>query len=101
MAKEQKRVTATEKPIENEKFTMRLFLIRLGFIGDEYKTARKILLRNLSGNASWKSGHKPERNTDIAIPLNPAEATTPTGQELAMPLEEADTAETEPQKEGG
>ena len=99
MAKEQKRVTATEKPIENEKFTMRLFLIRLGFIGDEYKTARKILLRNLSGNASWKSGHKPERNTDIAIPLNPAEATTPTGQELAMPLEEADTAETEPQKE--
>ena len=101
IAKEQKRVTATEKPIENEKFTMRLFLIRLGFIGDEYKTARKILLRNLSGNASWKSGHKPERNTDIAIPLNPAEATTPTGQELAMPLEEADTAETEPQKEGG
>lgn len=101
MAKEQKRVTATEKPIENEKFTMRLFLIRLGFIGDEYKTARKILLRNLSGNASWKSGHKPERNTDIAIPLNPGEATTPTGQELAMPLEEADTAETEPQKEGG
>lgn len=101
MAKEQKRVTATEKPIENEKFTMRLFLIRLGFIGDEYKTARKILLRNLSGNASWKSGHKPERNTDIAIPLNPAEATTPTGQELAMPLEEADTTEIEPQKEGG
>lgn len=99
MAKEQKRVTATEKPIENEKFTMRLFLIRLGFIGDEYKTARKILLRNLSGNASWKSGHKPERNTDIAIPLNPAEATTSTEQELTMPLEEADTAETEPQKE--
>ena len=101
MAKEQKRVTATEKPVENEKFTMRLFLIRLGFIGDEYKAARKILLRNLSGNASWKSGQKPERNTAATIPPNPAEATTPTGQELAMPLEEADTAETEPQKEDG
>ena len=99
MAKEQKRVTATEKPIENEKFTMRLFLIRLGFIGDEYKTARKILLRNLSGNASWKSGHKPERNTAATIPPNPAEAATSTEQELTMPLEEADTAETEPQKE--
>lgn len=61
MAKTQKRVTAVEKPIENAKFTMRLFLIRLGFIGDEYKTARKILLRNLSGNSSWKSGHKPDR----------------------------------------
>lgn len=80
---------------------MRLFLIRLGFIGDEYKTARKILLRNLSGNASWKSGQKPEQSTEVTIPPNPAEATTPTGQELAMPLEEADTAETEPQKEGG
>lgn len=101
MAKEQKRVTATEKPIENEKFTMRLFLIRLGFIGDEYKTARKILLRNLSGNASWKSGHKPERNTEATIPQNPAEATMPTEQELAAPLEEVGSAETKSQKEGG
>lgn len=60
MAKNQKRVTAKECSTENEKFTMRLFLIRLGFIGDEYKTARKILLRNLTGNSSWKSGHRPE-----------------------------------------
>ena len=56
MSKKQKRVTAKEKPVENEKLTMRLFLIRLGFIGDEYKTARKLLLRNLSGNGSWKNG---------------------------------------------
>ncbi len=101
MAKEQKRVTATEKPAENEKFTMRLFLIRLGFIGDEYKAARKILLRNLTGNASWKSGHKPERNTEATIPQNPAEATMPTEQELAAPLEEVGSAETKSQKEGG
>lgn len=94
MAKEQKRVTATEKPVENEKFTMRLFLIRLGFIGDEYKTSRKILLHNLSGNASWKSGHKPERNIAATIPPNPAEAAASTEQELAASLEEA-----EPRKE--
>lgn len=61
MAKRQKRVTATEKPIENAKFSMRVFLIRLGFIGDEYKSARKILLRNLAGNGSWKHGTPPER----------------------------------------
>lgn len=95
MAKEQKRVTATEKPIENEKFTMRLFLIRLGFIGDEFKNARKILLRNLSGNSSWKSGHKPVRDTDAVIPPDPAEATLP------APLEELDTAEDEPRKAAG
>lgn len=94
MAKEQKRVTATEKSVENEKFTMRLFLIRLGFIGDKYKTSRKILLHNLSGNASWKSGHKPERNIAATIPPNPAEAAASMEQELAAPLEEA-----EPQKE--
>lgn len=61
MARRQKRVTATEKPIENAKFSMRVFLIRLGFIGDEYKSARKILLRNLTGNGSWKHGTPPER----------------------------------------
>lgn len=62
MAKTQSRVTATEKPVENAKYELRLFLIRLGFIGNEYKTARKILLRNLSGNSSWKSGHQPDRS---------------------------------------
>ena len=92
MAKTQKRVTAVEKPIENAKFTMRLFLIRLGFIGDEYKTARKILLRNLTGNSSWKSGRRPERNENAAIPPNPAEAALITAQELTLPLKEADAA---------
>lgn len=57
-AKEQKRVTAKEKDVENEKFAFRVFLIRLGFVGDEYKSARKILLKNLSGNSAFKSGSK-------------------------------------------
>lgn len=92
MAKIQKRVTAAEKPIENAKYTMRLFLIRLGFIGDEYKTARKILLRNLTGNGSWKSGHRPERNENVAIPPNPTEAAPMTARELTLPLEETDLA---------
>lgn len=67
MAKRQKRVIAKAKPIENAKFDMRLFLIRLGFIGDEYKTARKILLRNLSSNSAWKSGQPPENRAEPAI----------------------------------
>lgn len=67
MAKRQKRVVAKEKPIENAKFDMRLFLVRLGFVGDEYKIARKILLRNLSGNSAWKSGQSPENRAEPAI----------------------------------
>ena len=55
MSKEQKRISATERPTDNEKFTFRVFLIRLGFIGDEYKVTRRILLRNLSGNSAWRN----------------------------------------------
>lgn len=49
------RVTATESPSDNDKFTMRLFLVSLNFKGEEYKFARKFLLRNLSGNSSWRT----------------------------------------------
>ena len=49
------RVTATESPSDNDKFTIRLFLVSLDFKGEEYKFARKLLLRNLSGNSSWRT----------------------------------------------
>ncbi|MEN6636441.1 MAG: virulence protein, partial [Clostridiaceae bacterium] len=51
----QKRVSATEQEAENEKYAFRCFLLRLGFIGSEYKEARKILLKNLSGNAAFRT----------------------------------------------
>ena len=60
MARNQKRISSKEKEVENEKYAFRCFLLRLGFIGDEYKTARKILLRNFSGSSAFKSGHKKE-----------------------------------------
>jgi len=56
IARTQKRVTSKEKLVENEKFAFRVFLIRLGFIGDEYKATRKILLKNLSGNSAFRDG---------------------------------------------
>ena len=55
MSRNAKRVTATEKPVENEKYAFRCFLLRLGFIGTEYKAERKILLRNLSGSTAFKN----------------------------------------------
>lgn len=55
MAKNQNRITATEKEVENEKYAFRCFLLRLGFIGEQYKTERKILLQNLSGSAAFKN----------------------------------------------
>ena len=56
MSRNAKRVTATEKPVDNEKYAFRCFLLRLGFIGSEYKAERKILLKNLSGFSAFKNG---------------------------------------------
>ena len=53
-ARTAKRVTMKEKDVENEKYAFRCFLLRLGFIGDEYKSARRVLLKNLTGNGAWK-----------------------------------------------
>lgn len=64
MARNQKRVTAKPKSYENEKYAFRCFLLRLGLIGNEYKTSRKILLQNLSGNSSWRDGHRKEAAHD-------------------------------------
>jgi hypothetical protein len=56
MAKTQKRITVKEKEVDNEKYAFRCFLLRLGFIGEEFKTHRKILLQNLSGSSAFKGG---------------------------------------------
>lgn len=58
MSREAKRVTATQKDVENEKYAFRCFLLRLGFIGTEYKKDRKILLQNLTGSAAFRDGKK-------------------------------------------
>ena len=60
MVRKQKRITATEKEVDNEKYAFRCFLLRLGLIGKEYKTVRKILLQNLTGSSAFKSGKKAE-----------------------------------------
>lgn len=60
LARTQKRVSSTEKPTDNEKYAFRCFLLRLGLIGDEYKGARKILLRNLAGSSAFKGGQSKE-----------------------------------------
>ena len=39
---------------ENEKYTFRTWLLRLGLIGDEFKTARQHVLKNLEGNIAWR-----------------------------------------------
>ena len=59
MAKDVK--TASPKPQQNEnpKYAMRTWLLRLGFIGEEFATAREFLTRNLAGDTAFRSGRRP------------------------------------------
>ena len=56
MAKEVRSTSAKPQQNENPKYAMRTWLLRLGFIGEEFATARDILTRRLSGDAAFRSG---------------------------------------------
>lgn len=60
MSRNQKRITAKGKTVDNEKYAFRCFLLRLGFIGAEHKQTRKILLRNLTGSSAFKTSQAKE-----------------------------------------
>ena len=62
--KEQKRVNVSKTQTENPKFAMRVFLIRLGMVGESYKTCRRILLRNLEGSSAFRKGAPHNEDTD-------------------------------------
>ena len=58
LSRTQKRVSATEQEVDNEKYAFRCFLLRLGFIGQDYKDSRRVLLKNLSGNAAFRDARE-------------------------------------------
>ena len=68
----QKRAKAEKKTVENEKYTFRCWMLRLGLIGEEFKTCRSHLLKHLNGNAAWKGGkeqaaaHKAAQQASVA-----------------------------------
>ena len=56
MAKEIRTASPKPQQTENPKYAMRTWLLRLGFIGDEFKTARELLTKRLDGDAAFRSG---------------------------------------------
>ena len=54
LAKELKSARPKPQQRENEKYAFRCWMLRLGFIGAEFKTARTLLLRNVSGDGAWR-----------------------------------------------
>jgi len=55
-----KSASSKKRPLNatSSKYDFRVFLLSLGLIGDEFKTARFHLLANLSGSAAWKNGRQ-------------------------------------------
>ncbi len=56
MAKEVRTASPKPQQTENPKFAMRTWLMRMGFIGEEFATARDFLTRNLTGDAAFRNG---------------------------------------------
>ena len=55
LAKDLKFASSKPQQTENEKYAFRCWMLRLGFIGEEFKTARTLLLKNVSGNGAWRN----------------------------------------------
>ena len=63
-AKNQKRINNKPDTSDNEKYAFRCFLLRIGMIGSEYKSARKVLLRNLTGSSAFRYGKPKKEDSD-------------------------------------
>jgi hypothetical protein len=77
----------------NEKYTFRVWLLRLGMIGDEFKTARKHLLDHLEGCIAWKDPAQAERQKERLRQKREAEraqATAPPEQAVPETMMEAE-----------
>ena len=73
----QKSASRARTQSENEKYTFRTWLLRLGMIGDEFKTARLHLLKNLEGNIAWKDPMQAEEQKKRLAALHDAQGVSP------------------------
>ena len=56
MAKNAKSASPKPQQVDNPKYAMRTWLLRLGFIGNEFKTARETFTNRLSGDGAFRNG---------------------------------------------
>jgi hypothetical protein len=73
----QKSASRARTQSENEKYTFRTWLLRLGMIGDEFKTARLHLLKNLEGNIAWKDPAQAEEQKKRLAALHDSHGVSP------------------------
>lgn len=79
---------------DNEKYTFRTWLLRLGLIGDEFKTARHHLLKNLEGNIAWKDPAQADKQKERLVQRR-AEEINNTSENINEPESETATEQNE------
>jgi hypothetical protein len=82
---------------ENEKYTFRVWLLRLGLIGDEFKTARLHLLNHLDGNIAWKDPTQAQRQKERLRAQ--AEQASAAEQSVRTEQQTEEIQQTEPEEE--
>ena len=103
-AKEQKRISPKETIEENEKYYMRIWLLRLGFGGRDGKEVRDILMKNLKGHSAFRTDENRQRWQEAR--RNEREAAkqqeqAPAGETAGEPEAEAEPAEAAPAEQAG
>lgn len=84
----QRGASHTKTQPENEKYTFRTWLLRLGMIGDEFKTARLHLLKNLEGNIAWRDPAQAEAQKARLAAKRLAEQETQLAEETTNEIDE-------------
>ena len=93
----QKSASRSRTQSDNEKYTFRTWLLRLGLIGEEFATARKHLLKNLEGNIAWRDPSQAQRQRERQLQQRQQAAVSPVVQE--QPENEVALNSEEPQQE--
>ena len=89
----QRSASPTKTQSSNEKYTFRVWLLRLGMIGDEFKTARKHLLDHLEGCIAWKDPAQAQRQKERLREKREAERSqmqAPPEEAVSEPIMEAE-----------
>lgn len=97
----QKSASRLKTQSSNEKYTFRVWLLRLGLIGDEFKTARHHLLKNLDGNIAWKDPAQAEAQKQRLAEKRLAESVAQAMEQAPAPPESITENEQDESQEMG
>ena len=97
----QKSASRIKTQSSNEKYTFRVWLLRLGLIGDEFKTARHHLLKNLDGNIAWKDPAQAEAQKQRLAEKRLAESVAQAMEQVPAPVESTEEIEQDEAQEMG